>query len=103
MCTACSCGTADAVTAPQAEAVARAADANVYTVGGMTCGHCVSSVSAEIGKVGGVTGVSVDLPTGVVTVRGTGFSTEEIRQAVDRAGYVLADASPTDASPAGAS
>ncbi|MEU6432219.1 heavy-metal-associated domain-containing protein [Microbispora sp. NPDC046973] len=57
---------------------------------GMTCGHCVSSVSGEIGKVGGVTGVVVDLPTGAVTVSGAGFTDEEIRAAVEQAGYALA-------------
>ncbi|MFD8563588.1 heavy-metal-associated domain-containing protein [Streptosporangium canum] len=69
-----------------------------YQISGMTCGHCVSSVSAEVESVGGVTGVQVDLATGLVTVSGTGFSDEEIRAAVDRAGYTLAGASPVGAS-----
>ena len=68
MCTACACGTADSVSA-QVET----SGGTVYTVGGMTCGHCVSSVSAEIGKVGGVTGVQVDLAGGAVTVSGAGL------------------------------
>jgi len=41
-----------------------------YTVKGMTCGHCVSSVTEEVGAVPGVTGVKVDLATGLVTVEG---------------------------------
>lgn len=41
----------------------------VYSVKGMTCGHCVSAVSTEIGRLDGVDGVSVDLSTGAVTVR----------------------------------
>ncbi|MER7506109.1 heavy-metal-associated domain-containing protein [Nonomuraea pusilla] len=86
MCTACACGTGESTTA----ATVAEGDASVYTVSGMTCGHCVSSVSAEIGKVGGVAGVSVDLPTGAVTVSGAGFADEEIRAAVERAGYRLA-------------
>ncbi|GAB3158458.1 heavy-metal-associated domain-containing protein [Microbispora hainanensis] len=88
MCTACACGTESA----QATATAEAgpADGKVYSVNGMTCGHCVSSVSGEIGKVGGVTGVAVDLPTGAVTVSGSGFTDEEIRAAVEQAGYQLA-------------
>ncbi|KAA9375512.1 heavy-metal-associated domain-containing protein [Microbispora cellulosiformans] len=88
MCTACACGTESA----QAEAAAEtgAADGRVYRVSGMTCGHCVSSVSGEIGKVGGITGVTVDLPTGAVTVSGSGFTDEEIRAAVEQAGYTLA-------------
>ncbi|WP_433380911.1 heavy-metal-associated domain-containing protein [Streptosporangium sp. CA-115845] len=93
MCTACACGTADTVPA-QVEI----GGAIVYTVTGMTCGHCVSSVSAEIGKIGGVSGVQVDLASGAVTVNGAGFSDEQIRAAVDRAGYTLADASPVSTS-----
>ncbi|MFD0886570.1 heavy-metal-associated domain-containing protein [Streptosporangium algeriense] len=95
MCTACACGTQNG---DSAQAVAVGTEANVYTVSGMTCGHCVSSVSTEIGKVGGVTDVRVDLPSGAVTVSGTGFSDEEIRAAVEQAGYTLATASPVSAS-----
>ncbi|MGI5158664.1 heavy-metal-associated domain-containing protein [Microbispora sp. CA-102843] len=73
-----------------ATAEAGTADGKVYSVSGMTCGHCVSSVSGEIGKIGGVTGVAVDLPTGAVTVSGSGFTDEEIRAAVEQAGYALA-------------
>ena len=35
-----------------------------YLVSGMTCGHCVSAVTEEIGKLDGVTGVEVDLVAG---------------------------------------
>ena len=35
-----------------------------YSVSGMTCGHCVSAVTEEIGKLDGVTGVEVDLVAG---------------------------------------
>lgn len=41
---------------------------NTYTVTGMTCGHCVASVTEEISEIDGVTDVAVDLPTGIVTV-----------------------------------
>ena len=58
-----------------------------YTVQGMTCGHCVMSVTEEVEQVPGVTGVDVDLETGQVVVRGDGFSDEAIRAAVDEAGY----------------
>ncbi|WP_046469681.1 heavy-metal-associated domain-containing protein [Allosalinactinospora lopnorensis] len=37
----------------------------LYTVQGMTCGHCAASVTEE---VSGVTGVHVDLATGRLTV-----------------------------------
>jgi copper chaperone CopZ len=39
-----------------------------YTVTGMTCGHCASSVTEEITELAGVTDVAVDLATGAVTV-----------------------------------
>lgn len=60
-----------------------------YTVTGMTCGHCVSAVSSEVGKVDGIERVDVDLASGEVTVAGDGFSDEQIRDAVDKAGYAL--------------
>jgi len=58
-----------------------------YAVKGMTCGHCVMSVTEEVEQVTGVTGVDVDLETGRVVVRGDGFSDEAIREAVHEAGY----------------
>ncbi len=39
-----------------------------YTVTGMTCGHCVSSVKEEVGAIGGVSDVAVDLKSGRLTV-----------------------------------
>jgi copper chaperone len=63
----------------------------VYDVKGMTCGHCVSAVSTEVGKVAGVTGVQVDLATGAITVTSTGPLDEAaVATAVDEAGYELA-------------
>lgn len=62
----------------------------IYTVTGMTCGHCVNSVTDEVGKVAGVDSVSVDLDTGNVTVSGEGYTDDQIRAAVDEAGYALA-------------
>jgi copper chaperone CopZ len=61
----------------------------VYTVQGMTCGHCVASVTGEVSKVEGVHGVEVDLASGRVTVAGDGYTDEQIRAAVDEAGYEI--------------
>jgi copper ion binding protein len=62
-----------------------------YHVEGMTCGHCVGAVSQEIGALPGVCEVTVDLPTGQVTVcSDREMSHEEISAAVDEAGYHLA-------------
>lgn len=62
-----------------------------YQVTGMTCGHCVSSVTEEVGALDGVHGVDVDLPTGRVTVTSAAaLDREVVRAAVAEAGYELA-------------
>jgi copper chaperone len=59
-----------------------------YTVSGMTCEHCVASVSEEVLEIGGVTGVDVDLPTGTLTVTSDRpVSEDDVRAAVGEAGY----------------
>ena len=67
---------------------------STYTVTGMTCGHCVSAVTEELTKLTGVREVSVDLVAGGASaVRVTSDSAlgdEQVRAAVDEAGYELA-------------
>lgn len=59
-----------------------------YTVTGMTCGHCVGSVKEEVGKIDGVTGVEVDLATGLLTIdSATPVADADVIAAVDEAGY----------------
>ncbi|MBG0831706.1 heavy-metal-associated domain-containing protein [Planomonospora sp. ID67723] len=59
-----------------------------YTVAGMTCGHCVSSVTEEVGAVPGVTGVDVDLAAGRVSVDSDGpIDPAAVAAAVEEAGY----------------
>jgi copper chaperone len=61
-----------------------------YNVSGMTCEHCVTAVSTEVAKLSGVTGVSVDLATGSVTVASRAqLADSEVAAAVDEAGYQL--------------
>lgn len=61
-----------------------------YQVKGMTCGHCVSAVSSEVGALEGVDGVQVDLASGQVTVTSAApLATDAVRAAVDEAGYEL--------------
>ncbi|GAA5043275.1 heavy-metal-associated domain-containing protein [Nocardia callitridis] len=61
---------------------------STYTVTGMTCGHCVSAVKEEIGKIDGVTGVEVDLDSGAVKVDSTApIDDSAVTAAVDEAGY----------------
>ena len=62
-----------------------------YTVTGMTCEHCVASVTEELHEIDGVAQVSVDLATGAVTVTSSQpVDDEQIRAAVQDAGYILA-------------
>lgn len=64
-----------------------------YTVSGMTCEHCVASVTEEVGEIAGVDAVNVDLPTGKVTVTSESpLDPETVRAAVDEAGYQLVEA-----------
>ncbi|MBB4943978.1 copper ion binding protein [Streptosporangium album] len=59
-----------------------------YTVKGMTCGHCVGSVTEEVGEVPGVVGVKVDLAAGLVTVDSDGpLDGAAVTAAVEEAGY----------------
>ncbi|MER6126059.1 heavy-metal-associated domain-containing protein [Streptomyces sp. NPDC001795] len=63
----------------------------VYKVSGMTCGHCESAVSQEIGDLDGVTAVTAVAETGEVTVTSAAPLDEEaVRAAVDEAGYEFA-------------
>ena len=64
-----------------------------YTVTGMTCAHCVSSVTEELTKIDTVRAVDIDLATGAVTVTSDSPVDEaEVRAAVDEAGYEIAPA-----------
>jgi copper chaperone CopZ len=65
-------------------------DRNTYTVSGMTCEHCIMSVTEEITAIDGVTDVAVDLPTGAVAVTSDRPLDEaQVRAAVEEAGYEL--------------
>jgi copper chaperone CopZ len=62
----------------------------VFTVSGMSCGHCEKSVSEEISALPGVTEVSADAKAGTVTVASERpLADEDVRSAVDEAGYQL--------------
>ena len=61
---------------------------STYTVSGMTCGHCVSSVTEEVSAVPGVTDVDVDLASGGLTVTSERpLDDAAVRAAVEEAGY----------------
>jgi copper chaperone CopZ len=63
------------------------------SVSGMTCGHCISSVSEEIESLAGVERVDVDLNAGgisTVTITSSQeLSPAEIGEAVAEAGYLV--------------
>ena len=65
-----------------------------YSVSGMTCSHCVAAVSEELGRLPGVNAVDIDLIAGgdsQVTVTSVApLAADDVRDAVDEAGYTLA-------------
>lgn len=67
-----------------------------YSVTGMTCGHCVASVTEEIQKLGGVTSVLIDLrPDDASVLEVTSdapLDVSAVAAAVDEAGYQLSPA-----------
>jgi len=62
-----------------------------YTVTGMTCGHCVASVTEEVQEISGVENVDVVLETGSLTVTSAEpVDDAAVKTAVEDAGYQLA-------------
>ena len=68
-----------------------------FLVEGMTCSHCVRSVTEEVSASDGVSDVAVDLRAGgvsTVTVSSaTPVDAARVREAVEEAGYSLASVS----------
>jgi copper chaperone len=58
-------------------------------VDGMTCDHCVRSVTRAVRAVPGVGGVVVDLDAGRVTVQGDP-DPASVRAAIEEEGYAVA-------------
>ena len=59
-----------------------------FLVEGMTCQHCVNSVTAEVSAVANVTGLQIDLGSGIVTVDSDGIlNTAFVHDAISAAGY----------------
>lgn len=62
-----------------------------WTVTGMTCGHCETSVREEIGELAGVSSVEASHETGRVVVTSDGpLDPAAVAAAVEEAGYRLA-------------
>ena len=65
------------------------------TVRGMTCGHCVSSVTEELGALPGVRQVDVDLASGRVdVVSDRPVEHAAMDAAITEAGFTLVSSSP---------
>ncbi|GAB3129440.1 heavy-metal-associated domain-containing protein [Glaciibacter psychrotolerans] len=66
-----------------------------FKVEGMTCSHCVASVTEELSALDGVQSVGVELNAGgssTVTVSSTSaLDLEQVRAAIGEAGYSLVD------------
>ena len=63
---------------------------SIYTVKGMTCGHCVAAVTEELTKLDGVSHVDVELSSGRVTVESDApLDDGDVAAAVDEAGYTV--------------
>ena len=101
-CGGCGCGAGEAQADVAQADVAQAGEVTTttttgttasYPVEGMTCGHCVGAVTAELSAVPGVTEVSVALVAdgiSTVTVRSAApLDDAVVRAAVDEAGYTL--------------
>ncbi|WOF23429.1 cation transporter [Microbacterium betulae] len=92
--TSAGCACCAAPTQQDAPAETASASEDVVLVEGMTCGHCVSSVTEELTAVEGVEGVEVDLVAGgvsTVTIRRSGpLARDAVEEAVREAGYSVA-------------
>ncbi len=68
----------------------------IFTVTGMTCGHCVAAVTEEVSKLEHVSNVAIDLASGAVTIEADGpVDPLEFAAAVEEAGYEVAGTGPT--------
>jgi copper chaperone len=62
----------------------------IYTVPGISCGHCRTAITGEVARIAGVSAVDVDLQDKLVTVTGDRVDDAAIRDAIDEAGYDIA-------------
>ncbi len=93
--TGCACGHGDH-TASAADPGTTGTVTTNLLVEGMTCSHCVSSVTEELTALDGVQAVTVQLNAGgsskVTVTSQTGLDPAAVRAAIDEAGYALTEA-----------
>lgn len=95
----CSCST-DSHSETHIQTAASPTDSGLvrehFVVQGMTCSHCVASVTEEVSAIDGVESVSVDLnaggPSNIMVVSNKPIAVDEVRAAVTEAGYELVTA-----------
>lgn len=61
-----------------------------YDVPAVSCAHCRTAITDEVGQVPGVRGVEVDLDAKTVVVAGEHLDDAALRAAIDAAGYDVA-------------
>lgn len=92
---ACACATNSHASAASESHESAGADVvrEHYMVEGMTCSHCVASVTEEVSALDGVESVSVDLKVGgasrIMVVSHRPVPVDQVRDAVTEAGYTL--------------
>ena len=59
----------------------------IYSVPQVSCGHCRTAITNEVGPLPGVESVEVDLDAKTVTVTGEPLDERAIIAAIDDAGY----------------
>ncbi len=62
----------------------------IYTVPAISCDHCKHAIEGEVSSVEGVDLVVVDIAAKTVRVEGSA-SNEAVRDAIDEAGYDVAE------------
>src|SRR5699024_1075986 len=89
----CACATPGGSTHAHSAAHSTSAHREHYLVNGMTCSHCVTSVTEELSALPGVESVKVRLNAGgtsqVMVESSSALDLEVVRAAVDEAGYEL--------------
>jgi copper chaperone len=63
-----------------------------FKVPDMSCGHCKAAVEGELNGLSGVKGSNADVEKGIVAVRYDEgeVSTEQIKHAIEEAGFAVA-------------
>ena len=72
---------------PAAKPSSDAPETATVSIKGMTCGHCVGSVTTALEKLEGITSVDVDLKTGKATINGEHIDQNKLISAIEHAGY----------------